>query len=44
MDDAYPHLAPYLATECDLVVYEKALQPARPAGTHNSVSTATVAG
>ena len=26
MDDAYPHLAPYLATECDLVVYEKALQ------------------
>ena len=44
MDDAYPHLAPYLATECDLVVYEEALQPTRPAGTHNSVSTATVAG
>jgi GNAT superfamily N-acetyltransferase len=24
-DDAYPHLAPMLATECDLLVYEKRL-------------------
>jgi GNAT superfamily N-acetyltransferase len=28
MDDAYPHLAPLLATACDLTVYEKPLQPA----------------
>jgi GNAT superfamily N-acetyltransferase len=26
MDDAYPHLAPLLATACDLAVYEKPLQ------------------
>jgi GNAT superfamily N-acetyltransferase len=26
MDDAYPHLAPLLATECDLAVYEKPLR------------------
>ena len=26
MDDAYPHLAPMLATECDLAVYEKPLR------------------
>ena len=31
MEDAYPHLAPLLAAECDLVVHEKALQSARPA-------------
>jgi hypothetical protein len=31
MDDAYPHLAPFLVTECDLVVYEKVLQSFRPA-------------
>jgi hypothetical protein len=27
IDDAYPHLAPLLATPCDLAVYEKPLQP-----------------
>jgi GNAT superfamily N-acetyltransferase len=27
-DDAYPHLAPMLATECNLLVYEKPLPPA----------------
>jgi GNAT superfamily N-acetyltransferase len=27
-DDAYPHLAPMLATECDLLVWEKPLRPA----------------
>ena len=27
LGDAYPHLAPLLATPCDLTVYEKALQP-----------------
>jgi GNAT superfamily N-acetyltransferase len=33
IDDAYPHLAPLLATPCDLTVYEKPLQPqANPAG------------
>jgi GNAT superfamily N-acetyltransferase len=26
-DEAYPHLAPLLATPCDLTVYEKPLQP-----------------
>jgi len=26
IDDAYPHLAPLLATPCDLAVYEKPLQ------------------
>jgi GNAT superfamily N-acetyltransferase len=26
-DDAHPHLAPLLATECDLTVYEKPFQP-----------------
>ena len=26
IDDAYPHLAPLLATPCDLTVYEKPLQ------------------
>jgi GNAT superfamily N-acetyltransferase len=32
IDDAYPHLAPLLATPCDLAVYEKPLQPqANPA-------------
>jgi GNAT superfamily N-acetyltransferase len=25
IDDAYPHLAPLLATPCDLVIYEKPL-------------------
>jgi hypothetical protein len=25
MDDAYPHLAPMLATLCDLAIYEKPL-------------------
>jgi GNAT superfamily N-acetyltransferase len=28
LDDAYPHLAPLLATPCDLDVYEKPLRPA----------------
>ena len=27
IDDAHPHLAPLLATPCDLTVYEKQLQP-----------------
>ena len=27
-DDAYPHVAPLLATPCDLEIYEKPLQPA----------------
>jgi GNAT superfamily N-acetyltransferase len=27
IDDAYPHLAPLLATPCDLAVYEKPLRP-----------------
>ena len=26
IDDAHPHLAPLLATPCDLAVYEKPLQ------------------
>jgi GNAT superfamily N-acetyltransferase len=36
IDDAHPHLAPLLATLCDLAVYEKPLQPrgnARSTGT-----------
>jgi GNAT superfamily N-acetyltransferase len=32
IDDAYPHLAPLLATPCDLAVYEKLLQ------THGNVA------
>ena len=28
LDDLYPHLAPLLATPCELAVYEKSLRPA----------------
>jgi hypothetical protein len=27
LDESYPHLAPLLATACDLEIYEKPLQP-----------------
>jgi GNAT superfamily N-acetyltransferase len=30
IDEAYPHLAPLLATPCDFVVYHKALTPIAP--------------
>ena len=29
LDDAYPHLAPLLATTCDLAIYEKPLATER---------------
>ena len=32
MDDTYPRLAPWLATPCDLTVYEKVLGPAPSPG------------
>ena len=31
IDEAYPHLAPLLATPCDFVVYHRALTPIAPA-------------
>ena len=39
IDDAYPELAPLLATPCDLAVYEKPLRP----GARNRATTANAA-